>query len=487
MSSNNQALTLFKDTERKLEAISPSFCAAKWLQVTLHLSTGTNHSCHHPKVHFIPVDELEKNPSALHNTEYKKELRKQMKEGVRPGECDYCWRVEDSTKNQPNVYSDRITKSSEVWAAPHLQKIAAMPWDADVVPTYVEVDFDTTCNFKCAYCSPLYSTTWMQEIKQHGPYILDGVGFNDISDLSKGKGLPILQSEENPYIEAFWKWWPDAVKSMHTFRITGGEPLLSKNTFKVLDFLIENPQPHLEFSLNSNLGSPPEVIEKFLEKLEIIEQKKAVKQIHVFTSCEAHGKKAEYIRFGLDYDYWLKNVHKILQRIETSRVTIMSTYNVLSITSFLPFLKDMLEVKNTYATPTRLLPLSVDVPYLRHPEWLAPWIATENFTQHIVDCVTFMYANKEVTDWFPLQNRGLYDHEIHRMRRIHSLAVEQMGNTRKNLQARINFAKFIDEYDKRRGTDFFEVFPEYKDFYNYCKETVLPEEENVKLVMNLQQ
>ena len=76
--SYKQALTIFQDTDRKLAAISPTFCAAKWLQVTLHLSTGTNHSCHHPKVHLIPLEELEKSPAALHNTEYKKQLRKQM-------------------------------------------------------------------------------------------------------------------------------------------------------------------------------------------------------------------------------------------------------------------------------------------------------------------------------------------------------------------------------------------------------------------------
>jgi len=473
--SYKQALAIFQDTKRKLDVISPTFCAAKWLQVTLHLSTGTNHSCHHPKVHLIPLEELQKNPSALHNTEYKKELRKQMLQGERPGECDYCWRVEDSTKNQPNVFSDRTTKSSELWANPHIPKIARMPWDADVVPTYVEVDFDTTCNFKCAYCSPLYSTTWMQEIKSHGPYALDGSSFNDISDLKPGMGLPILQSEENPYIEAFWKWWPDAVKEMHTFRITGGEPLLSKNTFKVLDFLIENPQPQLEFSINSNLGAPVEIIEKFLEKLEIIEQNKAAKVIHVFTSCEATGKRAEYIRFGLKYDYWLGNIHKILQRIQTSRITIMSTFNLLSITTYKDFLQDMLDIKNTYATAKRLLPLSVDTPYLRHPEFLAPWIATENFTQHIVDCVTLMYKNQEITDWFPLQNRGFYDHEIHRMRRIHSLMMEQQGDNRRNIQARINFAKFVDEYDKRRGTNFIETFPEYEEFYYFCRDAqVLP-------------
>ena len=49
--------------------------------------------------------------------------------------------------------------------------------------------------------------------------------------------MPYKQSDHNPYVEAFWEWWPDLYKDLHTFRITGGEPLLSKDTFKVLEYI----------------------------------------------------------------------------------------------------------------------------------------------------------------------------------------------------------------------------------------------------------
>jgi hypothetical protein len=57
----------------KLDTVSPSFCVAKWKQVTLHLQNGMNHSCHHPIPHVVPVSEILKNPTALHNSEYKKQ------------------------------------------------------------------------------------------------------------------------------------------------------------------------------------------------------------------------------------------------------------------------------------------------------------------------------------------------------------------------------------------------------------------------------
>ena len=59
-----------------LNTTGPGFCLAKWNQVTLHLGTGLTHSCHHPIPNKIPLEEVIKNPHALHNTSYKKKQRK---------------------------------------------------------------------------------------------------------------------------------------------------------------------------------------------------------------------------------------------------------------------------------------------------------------------------------------------------------------------------------------------------------------------------
>ena len=62
--------------------------------------------------------------------------------------------------------------------------------------------------------------------------------------------MPLKNSELNPYTEAFWKWWPDLYKDLNTFRITGGEPLLSKDTWKVLDYIIETETPNKNLKLS---------------------------------------------------------------------------------------------------------------------------------------------------------------------------------------------------------------------------------------------
>ena len=166
---------------QRLDAVSPTYCVAKWQQVTIHLATGQTHSCHHPTTHKIPVEELINNPSALHNTNFKKSLRKQMLAGERPAECDYCWRAEDAPGDHK---SDRIKKSADpVWGNPFLESSAKLAWDADVLPAYVEVSFSNVCNFGCAYCSPEISSTLMQETKRFGPIQLSQSKEHDLDFL----------------------------------------------------------------------------------------------------------------------------------------------------------------------------------------------------------------------------------------------------------------------------------------------------------------
>jgi hypothetical protein len=38
---------------------------------------------------------------------------------------------------------------------------------------------------------------------------------------------------------------------------------------------------------------------------------------------------------------------------------------------------------------------------------------------------------------------------------------------------RHNFYKFFNEHDRRSGTNFVKTFPEYEEFYNFCKEIKL--------------
>jgi organic radical activating enzyme len=463
-------IDFYPSVKAALDQIGPGMCLAKWNQVTIHLATGHTHSCHHPNTHKIPLQEIAADPSALHNTIFKKQQRQRMLDGERPEECGYCWNVEDNVK-EGNIFSDRVSKSAEKWSQNFDEIIENGAGNFN--PTYLEVSFSNVCNFKCSYCSPEVSSKWMEEIEKHGPYPTS-TKFNNIEWLKSIDKMPIPHKDYNPYVNAFWHWWPELYKSLKVFRITGGEPLLAKDTFKVLDYVIANPRPELELMINSNLCIPDDLFNKFIEKVKIIQEGKMVKSFTLFTSCEAHGKRAEYIRHGMDYDKWLANCYTYLEKVPNSSLGIMSTYNILSVTSYMDFMKDILKLNNTFNHyQNRVHPLIFDIPYLRYPEHMSMTILSPDYLKQVEDQVTFMYQNRQTANWQPLAGSGFYDWEVEKLQRVYHL-LESTFKVEEHLQQstvnkRKDFVRFVDEHDKRRGTNFLETFPEMAEFYHMCK------------------
>lgn len=436
-------------TKQLLDKTGCGFCLAKWTQVTIHLGSGITHSCHHVGAHKIPLEELANNPSALHNTLEKKERRKEMLQGQRPSECDYCWRIEDNT----NEYSDRIHKSLSEWSIVDHDLIANSTGNENVYPRYVEVSFGNVCNFKCAYCGPPFSSKWAEEVRLNGPYKLHMTHYNGI----KEHEVPIPEREHNPYIEAFWKWFPDAVQHMHTFRITGGEPLLSKHTFKVLEHLLENPQPNLEFSINTNSCVPEKNWNRFIDLLQKLEANRSVKKIQIFTSAESYGEQAEYSRDGMVWKDFIKNVGNLLHKTSTIELCFMSAFNILSLPTFEKYLDYVWQLKKLYVNRVRC-----DFAYVRHPYFLDIKIATKDLIEkYLKPSLDFVNSKKEFSNF-----------EILRLKRIYKDCESRFDliETDKNIRLnRYQFTQFVDMYDKRREKNFLAVFPEYEEFLKQCR------------------
>lgn len=449
-----------QEVKDKLDGVGCGFCLAKWTQVTMHLGTGMTHSCHHPAPHKIPLAEISRNPSALHNSRFKKRKRKEMLEGKRPDECNYCWKVEDSS----NSFSDRTFKSSEEWSLPDFDTIKNSDWRADFNPRYVEVSFSNTCNFKCAYCGPQFSSKWVEEIEKHGGYeTVDN--YNEIEGLRAKGEMPYKKKDYNPYIEAFWEWWPDLFPDLHTFRITGGEPLLSKDTFKVLEYIRDNPEvnPNICLSINTNLGVPDKLMDKFIELAKDLCENNKVRELIVFTSIEAQGAQAEYTRYGLDADQFWGNVDRVLTELPKVTINVMATFNALSVFTYDEVIDKIFETKRKYANKDRywVTPIQLDTSYLRWPAHLSVKILEDSHKRLILKSAekALYYGMKEYTH----ENVGFTNQEIQKIKRIYDYAIsEDSFDVEKQ---RTKFAKFVTELDKRRGTNFLKTFPELKSMY----------------------
>lgn len=457
---------------RMLDSISPSFCAAKWYNATIWLGHGQTTSCHHPPGHNIDINELEDNPSAIHNTKHKKLMRKYMQEGVRPQECEYCWKVEDIGRN--NV-SDRVYKT-EIYQDKDIMKAGVMDWQSDVTLRTLEISFERTCNFACSYCNPAFSTTWVKDIKTLGPYrniVSDGRGhFIDVAPWAAG----FKDEELNPYIKAFWRWWEsELADNLEEIRITGGEPLMAPSVWKLFDWFKNNPERgrKMRFAMNSNL------VPKKKETLDrLIDASHHIPHFEVYTSNESVGTHSEYIRDGMKYEEWKNNLRRLITEGNVKALHIMMTINGLCLSSITEFMDDMMEFKRTYGRgyPTMTLNL------LRFPSFQSPAILPNNIKQ--------IYKNK-LSTWLeniikedekdPSGNRLFTPMEqAHVERLIDYLdSVETPHkNTAEKDKLYNDFKNFYLQYDVRRGKNFRETFPtEFVEFIDSIDVPVPTKEE----------
>lgn len=498
-----------KKTKEKLNTISPTMCMAKWLQVSMHLPQGLTQSCYHPPTHKVPLNELAITPRALHNTHEKVRQRKQMWEGKRPEGCQYCWNIED-TGNM----SDRHYRSSEDWVGKDgWDEVVSGGWDENINPRYVEVNFNQACNFKCVYCSPHLSTEWEKEVKKHGPIVFSNEEkHNDLHSLKEAGLMPIVgANKDNPYVQAFWEWWPELYKDLRIFRMTGGEPLMDKNTFKVLDYVNINPNQDIELSITSNMcPRDDKLFDKFLESLTAIEEVRiwedpdkinpytdnnwfvapACKHFSLFVSVDSVGKQAEYIRSGLDYDKMLNNTRRVLRETTGTSVTFINTFNLLSIPRLQEFLQMILDLRVEFGYENQKVvhvsPIDetgkkrgpferfqrqrvwFDIPYLRSPTWMSAQNASylSALMKMLEQCVEFMEDNR-ADENYEKTYHGFLDHEIAKLKR--DIAWIKNGVEKEELSKRqAHFWKYFNTLDERRDTNFAEYFPELTDWWNDC-------------------
>jgi len=442
--------------EQMKEQLGPALCLAKWKQVSLHLPTGLNNSCYHPPLHKIPVENLAVDPGSLHNTPHKKVQRVMMLQNKKPSECQYCWNMENENK-----LSDRHYRSGEPWAAVDFEKIKNSIGDEDdIIPSYVEVNFNHACNLRCSYCSPQFSSSWADEVSRLGAY--PTLVPHNAPEHFTGSRRPIPAREHNPYVEAFWQWWPTLYPHLEHFRMTGGEPLLDKNTYRVFDYVLANPSPRLHLNVTSNFSVDEKSWQKYLAYTKQICDGR-IEHFMQYVSLDGWGDQAEYMRHGLDFELLWDRVNQFLTEVPSySSLTFIVTMNNLGVTSLDKLFAGILGLRKVYShTYQRVW---FDTPVLREPAWQSLQILPESYAEKLEWLWAWMVRQIE-TEEAPF--KGFKDYELHRLDR--DIAWMRAGQDKDHSAARADFYRFFLEHDRRRGTDFLKTFPEMRSWWQECE------------------
>lgn len=438
-----------KRTKESLEKISPSFCLVRWKHATINLATGASKSCcHHP---FKSID-LHSSFAQLHDNKEEQLLRKQMLNGLKPKDCSYCWWVEENGHS-----SDRQNWSAKSWMSPYFPNSSSEMTTEALSPSWVELNFSSVCNLKCVYCSPIFSTSWYKEIKDHGAYPTT-VPHNSIEHLNH---LEFQAEYENTaLLEKFWPWFHDVLPGLKLLKITGGEPLLSSQTLRLMDLILVKKPQHLTLGINSNCSVPQKTWIYFIQKIQEIESSKSLERIYLHPSIDCSGERAEYIRSGLDFKLFTTNLELFLNETG-SNVHFICTLNNLALGSLLDLWKLILEFKKKYHKPGREIAIGTEI--LQSPSWLSVNILPKEMLCFFEEAIAFAEANRDES------GRGFYSTEIEGLKKARSAFLSESGDL---TTLRKDFKTYVESLDMRRDSSFIKTFPELKSFYQTCAELI---------------
>lgn len=299
-------------------ATSPTFCMAKFHEATIWLYSSKIASCHH-----TPLYSTGTTPITFYNTEGKRIQQKSMLAGEKPTDCNYCWKLEEQ-----GLTSDRELKSLHF--KEHLPSNTYFDPNYDFKPKALELAFQNTCNLACAYCSPSFSTEWINDIKQNGMY--ENLGTDIKRHYARG-----VDNNTPVDLDMFWEWFDDISNSLESIRITGGEPLLHEETFKTFEKMLA-VNPNVECVIHTNLCQKPVIIQRFIDSIN------KLKNVRINISNESSGEIAEFIRDGMIYSEWLENVKRLATESKAN-LSISTTITSLSLIGLDDLYRDIIQLR----------------------------------------------------------------------------------------------------------------------------------------------
>ena len=268
---------------RRFPIVTDTACQLKWNWSTIYLTTERTASCHRTNHHKFDSN------FDFHNTPSKIDDRKKMLNGQWPEKgCTYCKDIEAA-----GGHSDRITNLDfpGIHAPPELdQDINAV----HVTPRILEVYFDNTCNLKCLYCGPSFSSLWDAENIKFG-----ALAFVKSNNIESNK-------------QKLFEWLKIHGHNLTLFNILGGEPLYQPELEQCLTLFEQYPAPELKLQMFTNLNARLPYLKKVIQRVKTLIDRRCIREFEITASLDCWGAPQEYVRYPLNLKEWEKNFEYLL-------------------------------------------------------------------------------------------------------------------------------------------------------------------------------
>jgi hypothetical protein len=256
-----------------------SFCVLPWYGQEISWDYKSSHCCLLPKTYNIT------------------KIKSDMLQGLKPSECQKCWKLEDQ-----GLLSDRKLKNSalDFWSGRDLRTIVQESTVDSDDTQILKLTTSYTCNSACVTCNSDASSFW------------------NTFERRVNRTIPI---KKYTFIDVEQIKTQVDFKNLKILSLLGGEPLLEKNNFLFLQHLIDvgNTDVFVTIITNGSVKLSKQHVEMF----------SAFPNLNFCISIDGCGLVFEYLRWPLTWDKVVENIDQY--RSITNNINVSYTISNLNI------------------------------------------------------------------------------------------------------------------------------------------------------------
>lgn len=424
----------------ELAKTSKTFCIFPWIHQYVGPSGDVKPCCVYD--YSSELGSLKENTlQEIWNNEKTKEMRLQFLKGEMNEGCTLCNSRIELNDQFYKLFNEKFFDENE-----KIQNIVADTQQDGSVKEhklfYIDVRFNNLCNLKCRMCAPHYSTSWFSDHKKLYD-LKHAKETNNSSYRYAGKTETQALEEIIPHLS-----------HAEIIYFAGGEPLLQKEHYEVLNKLIELNKFDIEIRYNTNFNNL-----KIKDYPNVLEYWKKFNNVIVNASLDATDDRAEFWRSGTNWKNVIENRKMLTKECPnvTFNITLtLSWVNAYNLVSF-------------------------------HKEWVTlGYVLPENFLINPLDTPSYyclknipLWKKQKIEELFLNHIKWLETHNCHRSIYRYKTIIEFMYSdvSAKPIDESLKmFSKITKKLDSIRGESFFDVFTEHKDLHEYIIENNLDDE-----------
>jgi len=335
---------------------SETFCMLPWMHMHAFPDGRAYPCCLSDYWH--PVGDLRKNTMVeVWNQDAYKTMRQNMLKDKPCKECTKCYEQEkagffsmryDANRNYGHHIAD-VDKTAPDGEHPEF-KIR-----------YWDVRFSNLCNMRCRSCGPIFSSNWYNDhVKMYGvaPDVLKRPMARVEYTTGNEDGMLAQMEPHIPYLEQVY--------------FAGGEPLIMKEHYYMLEKLIEAGKTDVRLIYNTNFSEL-----RYKDK-HVFEFWKHFKTVNVGASLDASGSRAELMRKGTEWSQTVENRRRMMEEVPHVDFYISATVSSMNVLHVLDFHREWSELG-------LIEPKDFNVNICQSPDWYRIDIFPGDFKKSVIE------------------------------------------------------------------------------------------------------